>query len=134
MFENDYRETQLRYGGDLKGLVAKLDYIYGMGVRVIFISGTPFLNMLWQADSPFLCLLAPSLSPYLYSPGYSPLDFTVMDPHWGTIADWRAAIEEIHARGMYLMADFTVGTMADLIGFEGYAGPPFLCLVLPHFL
>ncbi|KAF7338273.1 Modular protein with glycoside hydrolase family 13 and glycosyltransferase family 5 domains [Mycena venus] len=102
MFENDYRETQLRYGGDLKGLVSKLDYIYGMGIRIIFISGTPFLNMLWQADS------------------YSPLDFTVMDPHWGTIADWRAAIDEIHSRGMYLMADFTVGTMADLIGFDGY--------------
>ena len=52
--------------------------------------------------------------------GYSPLDFTVLDPHWGTIADWQAAIDEIHARGMYIMADFTVGTMADLIGFQGY--------------
>ncbi|KAF8212206.1 glycoside hydrolase family 13 and glycosyltransferase family 5 protein [Mycena galopus ATCC 62051] len=102
MYESDYRETQLRYGGDLAGLVSKLDYIYGMGVRIIFISGTPFLNMLWQADS------------------YSPLDFSVLDPHWGTIADWQAAIAEIHSRGMYFMADFTVGTMADLIGFEGY--------------
>ncbi|KAJ7774879.1 modular protein with glycoside hydrolase family 13 and glycosyltransferase family 5 domains [Mycena metata] len=102
MYETDYRETQLRYGGDLQGLVSKLDYIYGMGARVIFISGTPFLNMLWQADS------------------YSPLDFSVLDPHWGTIDDWRATIDEIHARGMYLMADFTVGTMADLIGFDGF--------------
>lgn len=51
MFESDYRETQLRFGGDLKGLVAKLDYIAGWGVKVIFISGTPFLNMPWQADS-----------------------------------------------------------------------------------
>ncbi|KAF8892560.1 glycoside hydrolase family 13 and glycosyltransferase family 5 protein [Infundibulicybe gibba] len=102
MFENDYRETQLRYGGDLKGLVARLDYLHGMGIRVIFISGTPFLNMLWQADS------------------YSPLDFTVLDPHWGTIDDWRSTIDQIHARGMYLMADFTVGTMSDLIGFQGF--------------
>ena len=54
------------------------------------------------------------------SAGYSPLDFTVLDPHWGTIDDWRWAIDQIHARGMYFMADFTVGTMADLIGFEGY--------------
>ena len=51
MFEYDWRETQLRAGGDLKGLVAKLDYLYGMGIRGIFISGTPFINMLWQADS-----------------------------------------------------------------------------------
>ncbi|TFK55043.1 glycoside hydrolase family 13 and glycosyltransferase family 5 domain-containing protein [Heliocybe sulcata] len=102
MFEQDWRETQLRFGGDLKGMVAKLDYLYGMGIRGIFISGTPFLNMIWQADS------------------YSPLDFTVLDPHWGTIDDWVTTIDEIHARGMYIMADFTVGTMGDLVGFDGY--------------
>ncbi|KZT26358.1 glycosyltransferase family 5 protein [Neolentinus lepideus HHB14362 ss-1] len=102
MFEQDWRETQLRFGGDLKGLVSKLDYLYGMGIRGIFISGTPFLNMIWQADS------------------YSPLDFTVLDPHWGTMDDWVTTIDEIHARGMYIMADFTVGTMGDLVGFDGY--------------
>lgn len=51
VYEYDHRETQLRFGGDLRGLRGKLDYLYGMGVRVIFMSGTPFLNMLWQADS-----------------------------------------------------------------------------------
>lgn len=56
-FEWDWRETQLRFGGDLKGLVAKLDYLQGMGIKGIFISGTPFLNMLWQADSASLCFL-----------------------------------------------------------------------------
>ncbi|KAL0581705.1 hypothetical protein V5O48_000287 [Marasmius crinis-equi] len=101
-FEYDHRETQLRFGGDLKGLVSRLDYIQGMGMKVIFVSGTPFLNMLWQADS------------------YSPLDFTVLDPHWGTLEDWQRAIGEIHARGMYFMADLTVGTMGDLVGFDGY--------------
>lgn len=50
-FEYDWRETQLRAGGDLKGLVSKLDYLLGMGVKGIFVSGTPFINMLWQADS-----------------------------------------------------------------------------------
>jgi alpha-1,3-glucan synthase len=42
-----------------------------------------------------------------------------MDPHWGTIADWKSTIQEIHKLGMYLMVDFTVGTMSDLIGFQG---------------
>jgi alpha-1,3-glucan synthase len=51
VYEYDIRETQLRFGGDLKGLVSRLDYLYGMGIRVIFMSGTPFLNMIWQADS-----------------------------------------------------------------------------------
>ncbi|KAL1701405.1 glycoside hydrolase family 13 and glycosyltransferase family 5 protein [Schizophyllum commune] len=102
MFEQDWRETQLRYGGDLRGLVSKLDYLQGMGIKVIFVSGTPFLNMLWQADS------------------YSPLDFSVLDPHWGTLDDWKYVIDEIHKRDMYYMADFTVGTMSDLIGFKGF--------------
>ncbi|CAL1704520.1 unnamed protein product [Somion occarium] len=101
-FEYDWRETQLRFGGDLKGLKSRLDYLAGMGIKGIFISGTPFLNLIWQADS------------------YSPLDFTVLDPHWGTIADWRDLIDEIHRRGMYFMADFTVGTMGDLVGFDGF--------------
>jgi alpha-1,3-glucan synthase len=52
-------------------------------------------------------------------PGYSPLDFSVLDPHWGTMQDWVNAIDEIHSRGMYIMLDFTVGTMSDLIGWEG---------------
>lgn len=50
-FENDWRETGLRYGGDLKGLRSKLDYLQGMGIKGIFIAGTGFLNMPWQADS-----------------------------------------------------------------------------------
>lgn len=66
MFENDWRETQLRYGGDLRGLEARLDYLQGMGIKVIFISGTPFLNLPWQADSKLLtscptCILRSTL-------------------------------------------------------------------------
>lgn len=119
MYEYDWRETQLRSGGDLKGIAARLDYLAGMGVKGVYISGTPFINMLWQADSK--CSHEVSKSAYTdNSLGYSPLDFTVLDPHWGTITDWQAFIDEVHARGMYFMMDFTVGTMADLIGFDGY--------------
>ena len=66
VYEYDWRETQLRFGGDLRGLRAKLDYLYGMGVRVIFMSGTPFLNMIWQADSL-------SFSPHLFLPILIPI-------------------------------------------------------------
>jgi alpha-1,3-glucan synthase len=51
MYESDWRETQLRFGGDLQGLQARLDYLQGMGIKLIFVSGTPFLNMMWEADS-----------------------------------------------------------------------------------
>jgi len=52
-FEHDYRETQLRAGGDVKGLMSdrSLDYLQGMGYDAIYIAGTFFLNMPWQADS-----------------------------------------------------------------------------------
>jgi alpha-1,3-glucan synthase len=120
-YESDIRETQLRFGGDLKGLVSQLDYLHGMGIRVVFIAGTPFLNMIWQADSATPNFLIPGRALILLLIGYSPLDFSVLDPHWGTIQDWRDTIDAIHSKGMYFMADFTVGTMADLIGSEGYA-------------
>jgi alpha-1,3-glucan synthase len=32
------------------------------------------------------------------------------------VADWQHMVDEVHARGMYIMMDFTVGTMADYIG------------------
>ncbi|KAJ3781651.1 glycoside hydrolase family 13 and glycosyltransferase family 5 protein [Lentinula aff. detonsa] len=96
--------TQLRFGGDIKGLGDDrvLDYLQGMGVGVIYVAGTGFLNEVWEAD------------------GYSPLDFSVLDPHWGTWGDWVEVVDRIHERGMYFMADFTVGTMSDLIGFKGF--------------
>lgn len=100
--ESDITQTQLRFGGDIKGLAdpRTLDYLQGMGVRVrllprderfvhplqtLYVMGSPFVNMPWQADQ------------------YSSLDFTVLDPHLGTIAEWRQLIEELHARGMYLI-------------------------------
>ena len=51
-------------------------------------------------------------------PGYSALDFSLVDPHWGTVGDWQNVVDEIHAHGMYIMLDFTVGTMGDLIGWK----------------
>lgn len=43
-----------------------------------------------------------------------------MDRHFGRINEWRDAISEIHARGMYVILDNTMSTMGDLLGFEGF--------------
>ncbi|KAK0625431.1 alpha-1,3 glucan synthase [Bombardia bombarda] len=110
LFEQDITSTQLRHGGDIQGLIDSLDYIYGMGIRGIYIAGSPFINQPWQSDS------------------YSPLDLTLLDAHFGDIAEWRRAVDEIHNRGMYVLLDNTVATMGDLLGFEGYLNEsaPFL--------
>lgn len=73
-----------------------------MGVRTLYIAGSPFINTAWGSD------------------GYSPLDLTLLDHHHGTIETWRAVIADIHSRGMYVMLDNTFATMGDLIGFQGY--------------
>lgn len=102
VFEQEVMGTQLRFGGDVMGLRDSLDYIQGFGIKAIYIAGSPFINQPWAADS------------------YSPLDHTLLDLHFGNITEWRAAIADIHSRGMYVILDNTLATMGDLIGFKGY--------------
>ncbi|KAI4100361.1 MAG: hypothetical protein LQ339_005534 [Xanthoria mediterranea] len=108
-FEHDPMANQLRHGGDVAGLADSLDYLQGMGIKGIYIAGSALINLPWAFD------------------GYSPVDFTLLDYHFGTIAAWRAAITAIHDRGMYVVMDNTMATMSNLIGFEGYmnASTPF---------
>ncbi|KAH6637311.1 glycosyltransferase family 5 protein [Chaetomium tenue] len=102
VYETDMMSTQLRFGGDLEGLRDSLDYIAGMGIKALYIAGSPFMNLPWGADS------------------YSPVDLTLLDKHFGTIKVWQEVIDEIHARGMAVVLDNTMATMSDLIGFEGF--------------
>ena len=108
-FEKDILSNQLRYGGDLKGLQDTLDYLQGMGIKILYIAGSPFINQPWGSD------------------GYSPLDLTLLDRHFGDIVEWRATIDDIHSRGMYVLMDNTFATMGDLMGFKGFlnASTPF---------
>lgn len=52
LHEYDWRETQMRAGGDAFGMATdrSLDYLEAMGYKCVYIAGTPFLNMPWQAD------------------------------------------------------------------------------------
>ncbi|EMC98218.1 glycosyltransferase family 5 protein [Baudoinia panamericana UAMH 10762] len=102
-WEHDVYGTQLRHGGDIKGLQDSLDYLHGMGIRGLYIAGSNLINLPWAADQ------------------YSPLDHTILDHHLGTIQQYRDAIEAIHAKGMYVIFDNTMATMSDLFAFQGYA-------------
>lgn len=102
-FEHDLLSNQLRNGGDVKGLEDTLDYIQGMGVRTLYLAGSPMLNMPWSSD------------------GYSPLDLTLLDHHHGRIAAWRSAIAAIHQRGMYVVMDNTFATMGNLMGCKSHS-------------
>ncbi|KAL8689434.1 MAG: hypothetical protein Q9218_004894 [Villophora microphyllina] len=109
-FEHDLMANQLRHGGDVAGFTDSLDYIQGMGIKAVYLAGSALINLPWASD------------------GYSPVDFTLLDHHFGTIDAWRSAITAIHNRGMYVVMDNTMATMSDLIGFQGYmnTSTPFL--------
>ena len=101
LYEFDPLQTQFRHGGDVRGLHEHLDYLVSLGIKCIYIAGTPFLNEPWDYHS------------------YNPLDFTLLDPHFGTVQDWRDMISAAHARGLYVLLDLTVVTLGDLLSFDG---------------
>ncbi|KAL9107013.1 MAG: hypothetical protein Q9227_008049 [Pyrenula ochraceoflavens] len=109
VFEHNWMSNQLRFGGDVRGLMNHLDYIQGMGIKALYLAGSPFINMPWSGD------------------GYGPLDFTLLDHHHGEIEDWRRLVTEIHNRDMYVILDNTLATMGDLLAFKPFmnASTPF---------
>lgn len=61
-------------------------------VQAIYFAGMPHINQPWGSD------------------GYSPLDLTLLDHHFGTIDDWRTMITEAHRRGIYIVMENTMAT------------------------
>ncbi|WBY16282.1 alpha-amylase family glycosyl hydrolase [Erythrobacteraceae bacterium WH01K] len=96
------------HGGDLKGLTEKLDYIQGLGVTAIWFAPI-FKNKPVQGDpgNPG------SLSAGYH--GYWVTDFTRVDPHFGTNAEFKAFVDAAHARGMKVYMDIITNHTADVI-------------------
>lgn len=100
------------HGGDLKGLTAKLDYIQGMGVTAIWFAPI-FKNKPVQGK--------PGEESSGYH-GYWVTDFTQVDPHFGTNAEFKAFVDAAHARGMKVYMDIITNHTADVIDYvEGEA-------------
>ena len=100
------------HGGDLKGLTQRLDYIQGMGVTAIWFAPI-FKNKPVQGK--------PGEESSGYH-GYWVTDFTSVDPHFGTNAEFKAFVEAAHARGMKVYMDIITNHTADVIDYvEGEA-------------
>src|SRR6266511_4605961 len=97
------------HGGDLKGLISKLDYIKGLGTTAIWL--TPSFK-----NKPVQGLGTPYPSAGYH--GYWITDFTRIDPHLGTNEDLRALIDAAHARGMKVYFDIITNHTADVIGYQ----------------
>ena len=93
------------HGGDLKGLISRLGYIQGLGATAVWV--TPiFKNKAVQGP--------PGHESAGYH-GYWITDFTQVDPHFGTNADFKALVDAAHARGMKFYMDIVVNHTADVI-------------------
>lgn len=72
------------YGGDIKGIISKLDYLKDLGITGIYT--TP-IN---QSDS---------------NHKYDTNDYYKIDPHFGTNEDMKAFVRQAHKRGIRVMLD-----------------------------
>ena len=93
-------------GGDLKGLLDKIDYIQGLGTTSIWLTPS-FKNKAVQPED--------KSAGYH---GYWVTDFTQIDPHLGTNDELKALIDEAHSRGMKVYFDIITNHTADVIGYE----------------
>ena len=93
-------------GGDLAGLLDKIDYIQGLGTTSIWLTPS-FKNKAVQPED--------KSAGYH---GYWVTDFTQIDPHLGTNDELKALINEAHSRGMKVYFDIITNHTADVIGYE----------------
>jgi neopullulanase len=76
-----------RKGGDIEGIISKLDYLNELGVTTIWI--TPMLeNNMWMSYH-----------------GYAATDLYKIDPRFGSNELYKKLVEEAHKRGMKVILD-----------------------------
>src|SRR5205823_386546 len=104
----DPSDKAFYHGGDLKGLISRLEYIQELGATAVWVAPV-FRNKPVQG--------AKGRESAGYH-GYWITDFTRVDPHLGTNDDFRALTDAVHARGMKLYLDIVVNHTADVIAYR----------------
>jgi glycosidase len=100
------------HGGDLKGLIKRLDYIQGLGATALWVAPV-FKNKVVQG---------PEGQESAGYHGYWITDFTRVDPHFGTNGEFKALVDAVHARGMKFYMDIVVNHTADVLYFAECEG------------
>ncbi|OYT72088.1 MAG: alpha-amylase [Chloracidobacterium sp. CP2_5A] len=84
----DRGKSKAYHGGDLRGVMDKLDYLQALGVTAIWM--TPVYDNADDAEDYH---------------GYGATDFYAVEQRFGTLADYQALAAEIRRRGMKLLQD-----------------------------
>lgn len=96
------------HGGDLKGLMSRLDYIQNMGATAIWLAPI-FKNKPVQG---------PKGDESAAYHGYWITDFTTIDPHLGTEKEFKEFVDAAHKRGMKVYMDIVANHTADVIQYK----------------
>jgi glycosidase len=122
--EYDPAQDGLWHGGDLAGIEENLDYLEEMGITAVWLT-PPVRNQWWNPDSSFTGYH-----------GYWASHFMETDPHYGSLQEYKALADALHARDMYLIQDVVVNHTGDYFSYgsnydperveqlENYAGAP----------
>ncbi|MEL7198808.1 MAG: alpha-amylase family glycosyl hydrolase [Pseudomonadota bacterium] len=93
-------------GGDLKGVIDRMDYIQGLGATAVWTT-PPVANQWWSTEAQF--------SGYH---GYWARDFTRVDEHYGTMQDLKNLSCTLHKRKMYHVMDIVVNHTGDFFDYD----------------
>ncbi|MET0535027.1 MAG: alpha-amylase family glycosyl hydrolase [Steroidobacter sp.] len=96
------------HGGDLRGLIERLDYIQGLGATAIWL-GPIYKNKPVQGSK------GQESAGYH---GYWITDFTRVDEHFGTNKEMKAFVDAAHARGIKVYLDIITNHTADVISYR----------------
>ncbi|MHB8285757.1 MAG: alpha-amylase family glycosyl hydrolase [Caulobacteraceae bacterium] len=113
--QNGFDPTRQNFylGGDLKGVEQKLDYIQHLGATAIWLS--PIFRNKWVEGTGEHASSG--------NHGYWILDFTAVDPHFGTRAEFKHLVDAAHGLGMKVYMDIVVNHTADVIKYKECARP-----------
>ncbi len=101
------------HGGDLAGVIDKLDYIQGLGTTAIWLAPV-FKNRPVQGAGA-------DVSAGYH--GYWITDFTQVDPHFGTNDELKRLVRLAHQRGLKVFLDIIANHTADIVKYAE-ANPP----------
>ncbi|PWI33381.1 alpha-amylase [Vibrio albus] len=101
------------HGGDLKGVIEKLDYIKSLGTDAIWLS--PIVEQMHG----FVGGGESGSFPFYGYHGYWTRDFTKIDENFGTETDLKKLVKEAHKRGIKILMDAVINhsgysSLADL--------------------
>lgn len=94
----DRRNPRGWHGGDIRGVISRLDYLKELGITAIWL--TPWYD---NPDEPNTC--AQPWCPYTNYHGYHAIDYYGVENHFGTMADLRELVSEARKRGIKVIQD-----------------------------